>query len=128
MNTTRSQQERARSERERGWIIFLLYNALPRSLEVASLRSLLDARNIPLASHRLSNHLVYLRELRLVSVTVGATNTSMDDSAQERALQRYADSDREGLNEAIYVRLTAAGTNFQEGSGNASYDGISRVE
>jgi len=127
MTNLRNQNERVRSERERGWIVYFLYHAQPRALEIASLRTLLDARNIPLSSHRLAGQLSYLCELRLVKVELGRNSVGIDDNQAARALERYADSDRDGLNEAMSVRLTTAGINFQEGVG-ASLDGISRVE
>jgi hypothetical protein len=127
MINTRNQNERTRTERDRGWIVYFLYHALPRALEIPSLRTLLDARNIPLSSHRLAGHLSYLAELRLVKVELGRNSVGADENQQGRALERYSDSDRDGLNEAIFVRLTTAGINFQEGVGIA-LEGVSRVE
>ena len=127
MKSMNSQQERARTERERGWIIFLLYHARPRALDVVALRSLLDARNMPLSSRRLAEHLSYLGELRLVKVELEGARTGLSEHEQERALQRYADSDTDGFKESLFLRLTAAGVNFQEGFGG-EYDGISRIE
>lgn len=127
MTSMNSQQERARTERERGWIIFLLYKARPRALEVVSLRGLLDARNMPLSSRRLAEHLSYLFELRLIKVELEGARTPLDEHQQDRALQRYADADQEGFKESMFLRLTAAGVNFQEGVGGG-LEGISRIE
>jgi hypothetical protein len=126
-NSMNSQQERARVERERGWIIFLLYHARPRALDVVALRRLLDARNIPLSSRRLAEHLSYFHELRLVKIEIEGVREALSEHDQERALQRYADSDTDGFRESMFLRLTAAGVNFQEGFGG-EYEGISRIE
>ena len=127
MSSITSKQNRARTERERGWIIFLLYHARPRSLEFAQLRRLLDQHNIPLSSRRLAEYISYLCELRLIKVELEDGRAPADDREQERAIQRYAESDIEGFNEHLSLRLSAAGVNFQEGVGIAP-DGISRVE
>ncbi len=125
--TIRSEQDRARTERERAWMIFLLYHARPRPVEFAQLRKLLDQRNIPLSSRRLAEHVEYLCEYRLVKVAVDARQSALDEGALARVLQRYADSDRDGLQESVFLRLTAAGVNHQEGVGD-SYPGIARIE
>ncbi len=122
-----SEQERARLERERGWIIFMLYHARLRSLDITSLRSLLDARNYPVSSRRLADHVSHLCDLRLVKVELPGRRGELSEQEQTRALQRYAEADTDGFPEALHVRLTAAGTNFQEGFGQ-TYDGIARVE
>lgn len=124
---TRSDMDRSRTERERGWILRLLFFARPRALEIAQLRGLLDRNNYPMSSRRLAEQISYLCEFRLVKVELGAQQTPLDEGALARALSRYADSDTEGLNEAMSVRLTAAGVNFQEGVGD-SFPGIARIE
>lgn len=126
MTSIHSKQNRARIERERGWMVFLLYHALPRGLEFTQLRKLLDQHNIPLSSRRMAEYISYLCELRLVKVEMEDGRTA-EDREQERAIQRYAESDVEGFSERISLRLTAAGVNFQEGFGG-DYEGISRVE
>lgn len=123
----RADEERSRTERERGWILFLLYYARPRPVEFPQLRRLLDQRNYPLSSRRLAEHVEYLCEYRLVKVALDAQQSTLDEGTLARALQRYADSDRDGLNETMFLRLTAAGVNHQEGVGDA-YPGIARIE
>jgi hypothetical protein len=125
MTNIRSEQERARTERERGWIILLLYHARPRSVEFAQLRKLLDTRNLPLSSRKLAEHIEYLCEYRLVRVEVAGQ--MVENGALHRALQRYADSDVDGLRESMSLRLTAAGVNLQEGVG-ASIEGIAQID
>lgn len=125
--TMRSEQDRTRTERERGWTILLLYHGRPRPLEFAQLRKLLDQRNVPLSSRRLAEHIGYLCEYNLVRVALDAEHTALNEGTLARALARYADSDMDGLNEAMFLRLSAAGVNFQEGVGE-SYPGIARIE
>jgi hypothetical protein len=122
----RSEHDRTRKERERGWIINLLYHARTRTLEFFQLRKLLDQRNFALSTRALAEHIDYLCELRLIQVELGG-QTRLDNGALRRALQRYADSDVEGHNESIFARLTAAGVNLQEGVG-APIEGIASVE
>ena len=65
---TQKDVERNRTERIRGYIIYLLYTAHPNPLEWQVLIELLDARNFPLTRRRLAKEIDYLRSLRLLRV------------------------------------------------------------
>ena len=119
-------QERARIERLRGWIIYFVYKTRPNHLELDTLLRLLDARNLPVTRRRLAGEVDYLRGLRLLKVSLGVTQSDLDESRQARLIQRYADADREDA-ESVCVVLTAAGINFHEGF-DQDLAGIVRVE
>lgn len=120
-------EERERTERRRGWIIYLLYNARPRPLELDALRRLLDQRNFPMSRRRLAEEIEYLFSLRLLKVGPANVFKEFDDQGQSILIQKYADEDRYDPNDVLCARLTAAGVNFQEGFGQ-EYEGIVRVE
>ncbi len=122
---TNREQDRERIARLRGWIIYLLYSARLRTLELGSLRRLLDRRNMPVSRRRLAEEIEYLRALRLLKIS-GSAHKELDEMAQARLVQRYADSDREDV-EIVSAVLTAAGINFQEELEDNQI-GIARVE
>jgi hypothetical protein len=120
-------QERSRTERTRGWIIYLLYKARPQPLELALLSTLLDARNLPLTRRRLAEEVDYLRSLRLLRIFPMQAEEELDDIRQAKLMQRYSDCDSDvELGLVVGARLTAAGINFQEG--NDKPVGLQRVE
>lgn len=122
------EQRKERTERLRGWMIYLLYKARPRLLECDALLRLLDRRNFPLSRRRLAEELEYLHSLRLIRIEVaGNESQKLTDRIVLKLLQQYADSDTERMSDVICARLTAAGINFQEGVG-PHFEGIARIE
>jgi hypothetical protein len=122
-----AQQQRERSARIRGWIIYLLYKGRPHPLPLSSLWKMLDRYNMPLTRRRLAEEIDYLRGLRLLVVFPQDSDTEVSNVEQAKLTQRYAEceSDQEmGL--VLSARISTAGTNFQEGLSN--YEGITRVE
>jgi hypothetical protein len=119
-------QERARTERLRGWIIYLIYKTRPNHLELDTLMRLLDSRNLPVTRRRLAGEVDYLRGLRLLEISLGSAQPNLDESRQARLIQRYADADRDEV-DAVCATLTAAGINFHEGF-EQTLMGIARVE
>lgn len=121
-------QQRERNERLRGWILYFLYHARPRPLELATLLKLLDRRNFPLSRRRLAEELDYLRALRVLRVFPALADTELDEVQQARWIQRYADTIDDGeLGDTLCARVTTAGINFQDGT-TQRIDGITRVE
>lgn len=120
-------QERERKERLRGWIIYLLYKAKPKPVELASLRRMLDRVNLPLTRRRLAEEIDYLRSLKLIRIFPSCSESELDDMQQAKLIQRYCDTESdEEMGEVICARLTTAGINFQDGMNDVQ--GISRVE
>jgi hypothetical protein len=120
-------QERKRTERRRGWIIYFLYKARPQPIELASLMELLDAYNFPVSRRRLAEEVDYLRSLRLLRIFPMHAEVELDDVGQAKLMQRYADCESDGeLGAVVGARLTAAGINFQEGVDTLT--GMQRVE
>lgn len=120
-------QERKRTERLRGWIIYLLYKARPQPLELALLIELLDARNFPVSRRRLAEEVDYLRSLRLLRIFPMHAEEVLDDVKQAKLMQRYSDCESDSeLGQVVAARLTAAGINFQEGVDTLV--GMQRVE
>lgn len=125
-NHKRLQQED--TERARGWIINLLYHARPKPLEMAQLLRLLDRVNIPLTRRRLAREISHLCSLRFVRVFPSDARAEVDEVEQAKLIQRYTDCDSdEEMGSVLCVRLTAAGTNFQEGLDQGTM-GIHRVD
>lgn len=121
------QQQRERNERLRGWVIYLLYKAKPRPLELAVLTRLLDARNYPLSRRRLAEEIDYLRSLNMLRVFPSCSDEELDTVKQAKLVQRYADTDDDSeMIEVLCARITAAGINFQDGLTDMA--GITRVE
>lgn len=121
------QQQRERNERLRGWILYFLFHARPRPLELPTLVRLLDRRNYPLSRRRLAEELDYLRSLRLLRVFPACSEEELDDVRQAKLIQRYADTDNdEEMGDVLCARITTAGINFQDGV--TTHDGLTRVE
>lgn len=110
--------------RRRGWIIYFLYENLPKPLEFSSLIFLLDKYNYPPTPRRLSEDLNYLLGLGLLEVFPHCTDVELDSVKQAKLLQKYADSDGEDSDEYCAI-LTTKGTNFQEGDCDAP--GVMRI-
>lgn len=107
--------EQKRTERRRGWIIYLLYKARPHPMELHTLTELLDSANFPVTRRKLAEELDYLRSLRLVRVFPSGAETEMDEVTQAKLIQRYAECESdEEMRKVLCARLTAAGINFQE--------------
>jgi hypothetical protein len=120
-------QQRERSARVRGWIIYFLYKGRPQPLPLYSVWKMLDRHNMPLTRRRFAEEIDYLRGLRLLSVFPAGSDTEVSVVEQAKLTQRYADceSDQEmGL--VLWARLTTAGVNFQDGT--SDHEGITRVE
>jgi hypothetical protein len=108
--------EQKRTERRRGWILYLLYKARPHPMELLTLMELLDAANFPVTRRKLAEELDYLRSLRLVRVFPTGAEAELDEVKQAKAIQRYAECESdEEMRQVLCARLTAAGINFQEG-------------
>lgn len=110
--------------RRRGWILYLLYESLPKPLEFSSLIFLLDKYNYPLTPRRLSEDLDFLRGLGLLRVFPLCSETELDSVRQSKLLQSYASSDGENNDEYCCI-LTTKGTHFQEG--DSEYPGVMRI-
>lgn len=121
-----SKQQQQERERIRGWIIYFLYKNSPKPVEMEVLKRLLDKVNFPLSSLRLAREIEHLRSLRLIRVFPSEAG-EVSEAEQERLIQRYAECESlSGMGVVLCVRLTAAGTNFQEGLDQTI--GIHRVD
>ncbi len=113
-----------RTERLRGYIIYLIFTARPRPLELSQLMRLLDSRNYPTSQHKLAEELSFLRDAGLL--TVNTTGSGNADGAIDW-IERYADADRDAeIGDRLRAKLTPAGINFHEGA--KQVEGIARVE
>ncbi|MGB8510876.1 MAG: hypothetical protein WCD76_21060 [Pyrinomonadaceae bacterium] len=120
-------QQRERNERLRGWILYFLFKARPKPLEMPSLMRLLDRRNYPVSRRRLAEEVDYLRSLRLLRVFPSCAESELDDVQQTKWIQKYADSENEDeMGDMLCARITTAGINFQDGLND--HQGIGRVE
>jgi hypothetical protein len=108
-------------------MVYLLWCHRPKPLQLSSLWKLLDQYNQPLIRRRFVEELDHVRGLGLVRVLPAGASQELDEAAQDRLIQRYADAadDRE-MGTVLLARLTTAGTNFQDGI--TDVPGISRVE
>lgn len=120
-------QQRERSARVRGWIVYLLYKARPKPLPLSSLWRMLDQHNMPLTRRRLAEEIDYLRSLRLLVVFPADSEIELTNVDQAKLTQRYADceSDQE-MGMVLWGRITTAGINFQDAI--SDHRGITRVE
>lgn len=112
------------TQRKRGWILYLLYAARPKTLVAATLQSLLDSRNLPFTCRRLAEEMDFLRSLGLLRIWTLGGKTELNVDEQEELINRYCDSDGE-MNDLLCVRLTNKGVIFQEG--HFEEQGITRV-
>src|SRR5882672_1436397 len=85
------EQQRERSSRIRGWIVYLLYKGRPRPLELVSVWRMLDRHNMPVTRRRLAEEIDYLRSLRLLSVFPTDATAELDVVQQAKFTQRFAD-------------------------------------
>lgn len=118
------QMRQIETERKRGWILYLLYAARPKTIVVATLQSLLDSRNLPFTSRRLAEEMDYLRSLGLLRVWRMGGKTDLSYDEQEELINRFCDSDGE-MDDSLCVRVTNKGINFQEGQ--FEEQGVTRV-
>jgi len=83
---------------------------------------------MPIPRRRLAEEVDYLRSSRLLRVFPQRSDKELDEMAQAKWIQRYADCDNdEEVGDMLCVRITTAGINFQDGVTD-KMDGISRVE
>ena len=121
------QQDQERTERLRGWIVYLLYMSRPKALELASLTRLLDRRNLPVSRRRLAEEIDYLRSLRLIRVFNIDAEEELTEVQQAKLVQKYSDCDSdEEMGTVLCARITTAGINFQQGI--EAQTGLARVE
>lgn len=120
----RSRQQR--TERLRGWIIKILYEARPDPLELVVLSSTLDEVNFGVSRRSLGIEVDFLRSLGLVRVFPLESDAELGKVEQAKLLQRFCNSDSDGeLHIVLCASLSAKGINFQEGLEN--FEGVSRV-
>lgn len=112
------------AERRRGWIIYLLYIARPKPIDISTLITLLDRKNLPFSYRRMAEELDFLCSLELIRVFLGDSNKELDCIEQAKLVQKYLDSDGD-LGDEIYVRIRNKGIHFQEG--NEEVKGVRRV-
>lgn len=121
------QQERERTQRLRGWMIYLLYKARPKPMEIVVLRNLLDRYNYPQTRRKLGEEIDYLRSLRLLRVFPSDFEEELGEVEQAKLIQRFSECESdEEMGQVLCVRITAAGINFQDGI--TDMEGIMRVE
>ena len=101
------------TKRRRGLIVYLLYLSRPKSVELGSLITLLDARNYPLTRRRLAEDLDFVRAAGLIRITTPSSELILNEAQQEKLLHRFAESDGDSDND-FCARLTQKGLNFQE--------------
>ncbi len=124
--TTLQRTRQARTERLRGWIIKILYEARPDPLEMVVLSATLDECNFGVSRRTLSMEVDFLRSLNLVRVFPLGSNEELTKVEQAKLLQRFANSDSdEELHMVLCATLSAKGINFQECLEDAH--GVSRV-
>jgi hypothetical protein len=118
--------EQDRTERLRGWIVYLLYKSRPNPLEASVLTRALDKVNFPLSRRRLSEELDYLRSVQIVRVFTAGERRELDEVEQSKLVQRYCctESDEE-MGAVLCARLSAHGIDFQQSV--VEHDGIQRV-
>lgn len=102
------------NERRRGWIVYLLYVARPKPVDVSTLITLLDRKNLPFSHRRMSEELDFLCSLELIRVFLADSKKELDCVEQAKLVQKYLDSDGD-LGDEVYVRIRNRGIHFQEG-------------
>lgn len=112
------------AERRRGWMLYMLYMARPKPLDVLSLITLLDRKNIPFSHRRMCEELDFLCGLELIRVFLADSKQELDCVQQAKLLQKYLDSDGD-MGDEIFVRIRNKGIYFQEGLEDVR--GIKRV-
>jgi hypothetical protein len=111
-------------KKRRGWILCLLQASLPKPLDFASLITLLDERNFPMSARKFSEDLDFLRSSGMLRVFPLGHESELNNVAQAKLLQRYADSEGE-LDDDFCALLTTNGVHFQEGETDVI--GVTRV-
>ena len=105
-----------RTERLRGWIAKILYEARPDPLEMVVLSATLDEVNFGVSRRTLAAEVDHLRSLKLVRVFPLGADEEANVVQQARLLQRFANSDSDGeMNVVLCATLSAKGIDFQEG-------------
>lgn len=127
MPLTQLQRNRQqRTERLRGWMLKILYEARPDPLELVVLSSTLDEVNYGVSRRTLGMEIDFLRSLSMVRVFPLGCNDELNKVEQAKLLQRFCNSDSDGeLNVVLCATLSAKGINFQEGL--EDFHGVSRV-
>lgn len=126
MLTPLQRTRQQRTERLRGWIMKILYEARPDPLEMVVLSATLDEVNFGVSRRTLGAEVDHLRSLKLVRVFPLGSNEEVNTVEQAKLLQRFANSDSDGeLQMTVCATLSAHGINFQEGLEDAA--GVSRV-
>jgi hypothetical protein len=124
--TSLQRNRQQRTERLRGWMVKILYEARPDPLELVVLSSTLDEVNFGVSRRTLGMEIDYLRSLNLVRVFPLDSNDELGKVEQAKLVQRFCNSDSDGeLNVVLCATLSAKGINFQEGLEEAH--GVSRV-
>jgi hypothetical protein len=114
--TSLQRRNQSRTERLRGWIVNILYNARPDPCEFAVLSATLDGYGFGCSRRTLAMEVDFLRSLKLVRVFPLGADEELDKIAQAKLLQRYANSDNDQeIHLTLCSSLTAHGINFQEG-------------
>jgi hypothetical protein len=118
--------EQERTERLRGWIVYLLYKSRPNPLEATVLTRALDKVNFPLSRRRLAEELDYLRSVQIIRVFTAGERCELNEVEQSKLVQRYCmtESDEE-MGGVLCARLSAHGIDFQQAV--VEHDGIQRV-
>ncbi|HKO43349.1 MAG TPA: hypothetical protein VJU84_08665 [Pyrinomonadaceae bacterium] len=121
------QAEKHERERQRGWILYLLYCSKPKPLELNALWKLLDTYSQPMAHHSFVEAIDYLRSKGMLQIFPADSKAALDNVQQAKLLQRYLDSPRaKDLGTFVSARLTTAGIDFQDGGSEVT--GIEHVE
>lgn len=108
-------------------IILLLYLYKPKPLELATLITLLDARNYPISRRRLGEEIDYLRSNRLIRIFPIDSISELDEREQSLLIQKYIDCESDfEMRQIVAAKITTSGIDFQEGT--AVKQGIARVE
>ena len=107
--------EQERTERLRGWIVYLLYKSRPNPLETSILIRALDRVNFPLSRRRLAEELDYLRSIQLIRVFTAGETRELGEPEQAKLVQHYSNTESdEEMGAVLCARLSAAGIDFQQ--------------
>ena len=112
-----------RTERLRGWMLKILYEARPDPLEFVVLSSTLDEVNFGVSRSTLAIELSFLCSKKMIRVFPIGSQDELTDNEQQGLLQRCARDEETCANVCVWLR--AEGTIFVEGL--AACEGIQRV-
>ena len=115
MESNQKKLRQMKTERRRGFLMYLLYINKPEMLDFASIITLMDTYNYPMTSRRLAEEIDFLRQANLVRVVPHCSDQTPTDAAQEKLIHRFIESDGETGDE-ICARISNNGVNFQEGA------------